>query len=149
VNRKITVREAEMVSRRIAFERARKHDHNIDPEVCELESKFKETLGTRVYIEKSIKGGKISIDFFSTDDLRAILDVLEKGKDDNNGKGIIEDSLHNFQNLNNLPNDNKVAESTPSVAEEAITPELLDDRDEEEKKRDDDTEIYSMKNFSI
>lgn len=148
VNRKITVREAEMVSRRIAFERARKHDHNIDPEVCELEDKFKETLGTRVYIEKHIHGGKISIDFFSTDDLRTILGILEKGKDGKEG-GIVKDSSNAVLDTNaSFANDEKPTEQMAQKTEPQNL-ELLDDRDEEEKKRDDDTEIYSMKNFSI
>lgn len=130
INRKVTVREAELTSRRIAFERARRIDKNIDPEVSELEDKFKEALGTRVFIERHLKGGKISIDFFSTDDLRTILHMLEKGR---TGDGT-------NQGMTEATEEVKVA----GVAEEAI-----DDRSSIEKKNDDDTEIYSITNFSV
>lgn len=49
VFKKLNVREAEGIARRIAVERARKL---MDPELIELEDKFKESLGTRVRIEK-------------------------------------------------------------------------------------------------
>jgi ParB family chromosome partitioning protein len=134
VNRKITVREAELTSRRIAFERARKHDENSDPEVCELEDKFKETLGTRVYIERKENGGKISIDFFSTDDLRTLLGLLEKGKNSNN---------------ENASQVGELASVANEIEGNVMTSDLLDDRTKEEKKESEDTEIYSIKNFSV
>ncbi|MES2214273.1 MAG: ParB/RepB/Spo0J family partition protein [Patescibacteria group bacterium] len=60
--KKLNVREAESIARHIAIERARKL---IDPELIEMEDRFKETLGTRVRIEKKEKGGRVTIDFFS------------------------------------------------------------------------------------
>ena len=76
---KINVREAEMFARRIAQDRARKKDKN-DPELEELETMLAGSLGTKVYIEKREKGGKIMIDFFSNADVRSILELLVKGK---------------------------------------------------------------------
>jgi ParB family chromosome partitioning protein len=135
LTRRVTVREAELTSRRIAFERARKIDKNVDPEVSELEDKFKETLGTRVCIERHLKGGKLSIDFFTTEDLRAILNILEKGKEKVGESEAVKE----------------VAE-VAAVAEEAeatIDAGAIDDRTTEERKKDDDTEIYSIKNFNV
>lgn len=77
--RKLNVREAEVIARKIAVERTRKKDL-IDPELIELEGKLSESLGTRVSIEKKDSGGKVTIDFFSNDDLKAILAMLEKNK---------------------------------------------------------------------
>ncbi len=71
--KKINVRDAEGIARRIAFEKARKQ---MDPDLVDLEEKFKDTLGTRVRIEKREEGGKITIDFFSKDDLLVLLDKL-------------------------------------------------------------------------
>jgi ParB family transcriptional regulator, chromosome partitioning protein len=135
LTRKMTVREAEMTARRIAFERARKLDPNVDPELIEIQDKMKETLGTKVFIERNQKGGKVSIDFYSTDDLRTILLLLEKGKNiPDASAGVIEVA--------------NVAGAAEQV-EDAIDASLLDDRSQEEKRQDDDTEIYTIKNFSI
>jgi len=135
LNRKVSVREAELGARRIAFERARKIDGEMDPEIVEIQDKLKETLGTRVFIERNQKGGKISIDFFSTDDLRAILLLLENGKNLPNVSPGVSDVA-------------KVAE-VAGEAEKAIDVAHLDDRSPIEKKEDEDTEIYSIKNFSV
>ncbi len=87
---KINVREAEMFARRIAQDRARKKDKN-DPELEELETMLAGSLGTKVYIEKREKGGKIMIDFFSNADVRSILELLVKGK----GGTAVSDSSAN------------------------------------------------------
>lgn len=73
-DRKMTVREAEMESRRIAVERARKQD--LPPELMTIEKKLTEELGTRVRIEQKEKGGKVTIDFFSAEDLDALVALI-------------------------------------------------------------------------
>ncbi len=78
--RKMTVREAENIARRIAFDKARKKDRFFDPDIAEMEGTLAETLGTRVHIEKREVGGKILIDFFSFEELQAILDHIKTGK---------------------------------------------------------------------
>lgn len=75
--KKLNVRESEQIARKIAVEKTRKKDL-VDPELMEIEGLLSESLGTRVSIEKREKGGKVTIDFFSNDDLRAILDMIEK-----------------------------------------------------------------------
>src|SRR3989344_3692068 len=77
--KKITVREAERLARKIAYDRVRKKEFMPDPEITELEEEFQEKLGTRVHIEKKELGGQIKIDYFSTEDLREILDLINKG----------------------------------------------------------------------
>ncbi len=77
--RKMTVREAEGIARRIAYDKVRKKDRFFDPDIAEIEGSLAETLGTRVHIEKREVGGKISIDFFSYEELQAILDHIKKG----------------------------------------------------------------------
>jgi len=75
--KKFTVRDAEKVARRIAYDKVRKKEKMIDPEIVELEEQVSQRLGTRVHIEKSGTGGKIEIDFFSTEDMRSIIELLK------------------------------------------------------------------------
>lgn len=131
--KKLTVREAEAIARRIAFERARKQNTiELDPETQEMEEALTETLGTRVMIEKRENGGKITIDFFSRDDLKGILDLIKS-----NPKAVVE----------------VVPEAQVDGSE--VSPEELanlDDRTPEEIKIAEETEdenLYSIKDFSI
>lgn len=78
IAKKLTVREAESLSRRVATEKIRNKDKYLDPQIIEMERTFTETLGTRVRIEKSKEGGTVKIDFFSPDDLRILLEKLNK-----------------------------------------------------------------------
>ena len=75
--KKLTVREAEAIARRVAYDKVRKKEYAIDPEIVEMEEKLAQSFGTRVKIERKENGGKVMIDFFSVDDLREILQVLE------------------------------------------------------------------------
>jgi hypothetical protein len=92
-----------------------------------------------VHIEKNEKGGQILIDFFSPDDLRTLLDSLNKsGASMNNPNALLE------------RHDEKVKAMAPEEA--PVVPEdveALDDRSEEEKDKDDDTDLYNIKNFSL
>ena len=76
---KISVREAERISRRIARERARKVDDLPTVETRAFEEKLQEMLGTRVEIHKMPGGrGKISIEFYSDEELYGITSKLMK-----------------------------------------------------------------------
>ncbi len=122
--KKLTVREAEAIARRIAYDKIRKKERAFDPELVELENKLTETLGTRVQIERKDQGGKLVIDFFSNQDLRAILDLMKAS----GASPMIADSLENNSE---------------------IIPEIpVDDRSAQDKKESDE-DLYSIKNFSL
>lgn len=72
VAKQLTVREAETIARHIAHERLR-NKLPPDPEIEQIEKELAESLGTRVSIERRQSGGKLVIDFFSSDDLRVLL----------------------------------------------------------------------------
>jgi ParB family chromosome partitioning protein len=130
--KKMPVRDAELIARKIAIDKARKKEIVIDPEITSIEEKFTESLGTRVHIEKGQNGGKITIDFFSNDDLRSILEMVENQK-----KRKATELL-----------DKHIAEvgEIKLVANEAP----IDDRSPEEKRADEESEdMYSVKNFSL
>ena len=80
VYKRVTVREAELTARGIAVERARKKEFPKDPELLLLEEKLRESLGTRVKIERLPNGGTIKIDFFSNEDLRGILELMHSNQ---------------------------------------------------------------------
>lgn len=75
--KKLSVREVERISRKIATEKVRKKEWlGSDPELIEIERQFTETLGTRVQISKTDFGGKLTIDYFAPEDLRKLLDII-------------------------------------------------------------------------
>jgi len=72
--KKLSVREVERIVRKIAADKVRKKNPaEFDTHLIELEKQFTETLGTRVQIQKTDFGGKLTIDYFSEDDLATIL----------------------------------------------------------------------------
>lgn len=72
--KKLSVREVERIVRKIATDKVRKKvPGEFDEGLIELEKKFTETLGTRVQILKTDFGGKLTIDYFSEEDLESIL----------------------------------------------------------------------------
>jgi len=140
VYKKITVREAERLARKIAFDRVRKKEFMPDPEITELEEEFQDKLGTRVHIDRKELGGQIKIDFFSTEDLRAILDLINKSNIEKKPAEMLENYIaQNTSSEEGISNEN----------EEIKTDEApIDDRTGEEIKKDDD-ELYNISNFSI
>ncbi len=139
--KKVTVREAEGMARRIAYERARKKDFAVDPELMALEDKLREQLGTRVKIERSEAGGKILIDFFSNEDLRMLLGLLETNQVKNPNE-MLERHIEKVEQV-----VVQVAEGAPLAVAEAVS--ASDDRTAKEKAADENDDLYSVKNFSI
>lgn len=150
--KKMTVREAESVARKIATERARKKEHADDPELIELEEKLTQSLGTRVYIERQENGGKIRIDFFSNDDLRTILDLIESNKQ----KGPNEMFQKNLARVNQVQGgQTEVPVSLSSsivdnnIKEAVVASNPIDDRPKEEIESQENEDLYSVKNFTV
>ena len=137
IYKKISVREAEAISRKIAFDRIRKKEYIPDPELMELEGKLAESLGTRVSIERKDNGGKILIDFFSNDDLKIIFDLLQSNKTKHR-REMLDRHIASIENRG----DSLVTREEGNAA----PVELLDDRSKEEKQEED---IYSIKNFTV
>lgn len=145
--KKITVREAERSARKIAYDRVRKKEFMPDPEIIELEEEFQEKLGTRVHIDRKELGGQIKIDFFSNEDLRAILDLISKSSVEKKPTEMLE---HHIAKNNQTEN---IAETLPTEEEKPIpaVAEAMageDDRTGDEIKED-DTKLYDISNFSI
>ncbi len=88
--RKMTVREAEGLARRVAYEKIRKKSLMMNPEVVDLEERLAESLGTRVHIEPREKGGKITIDYFSHDELLALAGLMKKAGKEKSHEGMFD-----------------------------------------------------------
>lgn len=167
--KRITVREAEGLARHIAVDRARKREVVVDPIIAEFEAKLRDSLGTRVKIEKTENGGKIHIDFFSSEDLRTILALMEsnqrKSPSDMLDRHIIEGIKAPQSGVDPTP-----VPASPSVAPAVVIEETIvsiapasvpdavavlkviapvDDLSKEEKQVAENEEIYSVRNFSV
>lgn len=78
IDKGMTVRDAEIIARKTAVDRARKIE--LSPELLSLERALTESLGTRVTIEQREKGGKVTIDFFSPEDLAHLVNQIAQQK---------------------------------------------------------------------
>jgi len=132
--KKLTVREAESLSRRVATERVRNKAKYLDPAIIELEKGFTESLGTRVRIEKSKDGGTVTIDFFSPDDLRVLLEKL-------NQSGAV---------MSKKPEGIEKGEGNSAPASASKSVPAVDDRAPADAvAAEESADMYSLKNFSI
>jgi len=165
IYKKYTVRDAEKLARKIAYDRVRKKEFMPDPEIVELEEEFQEKLGTRVHIDKKDLGGQIKIDFFSTDDLRAILEQINKAEVEKKPTEMMENYLAKQEVAQQEVGEQEIQ---PEIAVDSVSPldlnveiELdqmpevilseevpIDDRNKEEINKD-DTKLYDISNFSI
>lgn len=80
--KKLSVREVESITRKIATEKIRKKDWlKNNATLIEMERDLTDTLGTRVSIQKTEFGGKLTIDYFSDEDLEKLVSIVKaKGK---------------------------------------------------------------------
>ncbi len=161
VFKKITVREAESIARRVAVERARKKDFvTADPEIREFENKLNQALGTRVMIEKREHGGKVVIDFFSNADLRHLLDMIEKREGGTTNPAFtmpqaMVDAMSAISGatpIQPVQVEAQTGETAEQLAENVLTevqPEVAVDDSTPADAQEDQEELYSIKNFSI
>jgi ParB family chromosome partitioning protein len=131
--KKLNVREAERIARRIAVDKVRKPERGFDPEMMEFEQELTERLGTRVQIEKREVGGKIVIDFFSNDDVRNFLKRLHAELET---KGIVPGT--------EIP----LGETAEEAAKPAEIGELAE-ADDEKVMEEPEEDLYNVKNFSL
>lgn len=135
--RKLNVRESEMIARRIAKERARKKEKDLNPEIIEFESKLNEALGTRVHIETREQGGKIVIDYYDLVDLKKLLHKLQ-----NDGPESMADIVQENIMVNEA-GEVLVFDSGDTSSVTAGDTELTSTETEE------DPDIYSVMKFGV
>jgi ParB family chromosome partitioning protein len=165
--RKMTVREAEGIARRVAFDKVRKKSTFITPEVVEMEENLAESLGTRVTIEPREKGGKISIDYFTYDELMAISRLIKNASFEKTHVGMMESIKRDPMNIGGYtPEPTLAVEHTEEVTPYDVNSSAIeivekaeDDRSRDEiaatdnidstKDIEEDMDLYDMKRFSL
>jgi len=130
VLKKLSVRDAEAIARRVAYEKVRDKASFIQPEILEMEEKLTEKYGTRIKVDKRNGDvGRITIDFTSPDNLQKILDMMYQG--------------------GQLPAGDYEGAIKAEQTEEEISDsrgEAIREGDEEAGPEDD---LYNVKNFSL
>lgn len=151
VDRRLTVRDSEAMARRVAVDKVR-HTALLNPDILDLERQLSEKLGTRVRIEKKEDGGKLTIDFFSSDDLTHLIHALAR-----QGAGFQpqQEAQQPSDTFNPAPDAGlgTLEGVQTEGAAEAGTQEAAGEmpRAEDQKKKDDtaDNDLYSISNFSV
>lgn len=122
MHKKLSVRDSEKISRSIAVEKVRKQ--KLSPEFLDLEQQLSDKLGTRVRIEKAENGGKVVIDFFDDEDAKNLLAIM--------GDVMSSATKH----------EGKVLNEEDQVAVNDVPKAEIDEES-------DDSDLYSVQNFSI
>jgi len=137
--KRLNVRDTENIARRIAFDKVRKIETLVEPEILELEEQLTEKYGNRVTVEKKEKGGRVMIDWASEDDLKRILKMMCEVKP----QSILEvkdemGSQAEVSEKEEQETENQAAELTAS--EKGLPTE---------GPKDDEENLYFIKNFSV
>ncbi len=186
--KKLSVREVERISRKIATDKIRKKNWDgSDPELIEIEKEFTETFGTRVQIQKTDYGGRVTIDYFAPEDLRKLLDMVQKGEavtgevnskllarieettplqttqepipQTGDAASVVDEPIfegeESYTRHDSLEAESSIEEiGTEETQTEPTESDLPEHREQneapsEDTSKEEETELYSIKNFSL
>ncbi len=137
--KKTSVRMVEQMARRIATDRIRKHDKTM--EMMELEKSLTETLGTRVLIENRPNGGRVLIEFFSSEDLANIANILATRE-----AQLLAEKEAPAAGENDVAVVPYLFPNTTQVEPVAPAPVVVA---EEKKEKEPEEDIYSVSSFTV
>jgi len=155
VFKKMSVRESELVARKIAKDKVRKKEIN-DPRITEFEEKFSENLGTSVHIEATENGGKIVIDYFAPEDLQQIYELIKSNQSAGHNAML---ARHEERMQTTIPVVD-APELFPPIVDPVSAPEMMSPSDEakllsdqtpeDDKKMDQEVDdLYNIGNFTV
>lgn len=143
--KKLTVREAEAVARRVAQDKV-SQKYKMDPELLALERELTERLGTRVQIEPREVGGRVVISYFSANELVGLLESMKseaealRGQSNNAPVTLTPEQVASSESPTGMESMEPVGDTQPSTAsfvtelndssEERITPTVTPDTNE-------------------
>lgn len=145
--KRLTVRDTESIARRIAYDRVRKKEYLYAPEIVEMEKELTEALGTRVTIDHKENGGKLTIDFFSEEDLKVLFNKIALAK---NASPVAADVPPQTEPEVSEKKSGLPGAGDPKTFSKELPAELpasLEDRTPEEITKDENT--FDPSNFSI
>ncbi len=153
--KKLSVREVERIARKIATDKIRKsRPDEFDIQLIEMEKQFTETLGTRVQIQKTDFGGKLTIDYFSTDDLEVLLSRIKQEYQNAQMSQAPADTAAAITEataleITELPVPQTFADV--AIPEALFIPEVADEIAEDTliEPEEDDSSLYSINNFTV
>jgi len=76
VEKQLTVRDAEKESRKLTRKKVKREAVSRDPQIDEIEERLREQFGTKVEISSARRGGKITLHYYSTEDLERLSELL-------------------------------------------------------------------------
>lgn len=127
--KKLSVRETESLARRVAYDKVRKKEYLLDPEIADLEIQLTESLGTRVKIEQKDKGGQLVIDYFTPEDLRSISFLIKKNNEPKKPDHLMDQYVASGEAMKAL------TISTPISMEQALA-EHIEKKEETKRLRE-------------
>lgn len=136
VDKKLTVRETERIARRIAVDKQRKQ--TLSPELQQIEKKLAESFGTRVMIEPKEKGGKIHIDYFSPEDLQALMQFVENRT---SSRSTLTDTAPEALQENSTEQQSHLLNDEPTLTANSTDTQIQEGTTDED--------LYSVKNFTV
>ena len=156
--KKLSVREVERIARKIATDKIRKRIDEFDAELIDIEKRFTETLGTRVQIQKTDFGGKLTIDYFSTDDLEILLQRIKQERAEQAQNISMAPRAPEVEKLDDATalqfTTEPVSESEEPFSEPIFIPEVSDEVAEDTliepvEPEEDESDLYSINSFTV
>lgn len=148
--KKLTVRDAEEISRRIAIEKVRKPERELNPDIIDMERETSERLGTRVEIRKRAHGGRLMIEFSSDEDLKTLLEKLQHEGVETHAAMAGAHVTHSEDEIDlDRVTDTPSIEALPDSAVAAVDAETVAHNTERQKEEKEDDEWYSLDHFSV
>ncbi|MEX2405684.1 MAG: ParB/RepB/Spo0J family partition protein [Candidatus Paceibacterota bacterium] len=135
IYKKLSVRDTESIARRVAQDKVRKKKYKPDPEILELEKQLSESLGTRVQIEKKDTGGKIVIDFFSSEDVQELMELF--------GRVVDSQPQNRHKFMERFLEKKEELEEEEEEPKEVSVAEVVEQQREEEKQEEEVEDIIS------
>ncbi|MFT5849322.1 MAG: ParB family chromosome partitioning protein [Patiriisocius sp.] len=128
--KKLSVREVERIARKIATDKVRKKKwSDTDAHLIAIEKEFTTTLGTRVQISKTDFGGKLTIDYFSDEDLQKLLQLM-KSEEEEKKNDETEEGEESGTVITEMSSEASIMAKISAATPLAVVPEVIEQTQE-------------------
>lgn len=150
--KRLTVRDAEKIARRIAYDKVRKKERAYDPELVEMEENIGEKLHARVHIEKGDIGGKIILDFMSAQEMNRVVELLHEVSTEPLPIEERESMMETMEADDSKTDEPALASAEPDTTNVSSADSIVEQVETEKTKNNDkkkEEDLYDIKNFSV